>query len=285
MRVFITGWDGLCGRALRRVLASRGGFQVSGGDLPELDVRRPRSLQHRLLEASPDVVVHLAAWTDVDGCERDAPAAFLSNGRAAGHVADAARACGASLLHVSTDYVFDGTASRPYRETDRVRPISVYGHSKLQGEIEVRNRMPAGRWSIVRGQSLYGTARKSFPDAILRLSATKSEIPVVVDQVVSPTWAHDFASSLAALLEVRATGLYHASSGGSCTWNTFAAALLEEAGIHDVRITETTAEAFGRPAPRPAWSVFDCGKLERTTGHRQRSWRDQLRNYLRETGR
>jgi dTDP-4-dehydrorhamnose reductase len=145
--------------------------------------------------------------------------------------------------------------------------------------------MEGGRLLVVRGQSLYGAAKKSFPDAILRAAGEKGEIPVVVDQIVSPTWARDFAEGLVLLLERGATGLFHLSASGRCTWNEFARAVLEEAGVRGVRITATTASDLGRPAPRPARSDFDLSKFTRVSGAPPRSWRDQLRGYLRSTGR
>ena len=277
----MTGWDGLVGRELRRALAHRPGARVAGGDLPALDVRFAGTLRARVLAFHPDWVVHLAAWTEVDACESDPARARRVNGEAAGNAALAARAAGARLLHVSTDYVFDGNRRKPRGEDDPVRPLSVYGRTKLEGEGAVRARLPGGRWTIVRGQSLYGTGRKSFPDAILRAATMKKEIPVVTDQIVSPTWARDFAEALVVLLERGAAGVFHVSAAESCSWNEFAAAVLEEAGVEDVRVTPLTAAALGRPAERPEWSVFDLGKYRRRTGRALRPWRRQLRDYLR----
>ena len=283
MRVFVTGWDGLVGRELRRALS--GLRAVDGGDLPDLDVRAPAALRRRVLSFRPDWVVHLAAWTAVDDCESDPARALAANGLGAAHAASAAREAGARLLLVSTDYVFGGGAAGPVAEDARPAPLSVYGRSKRAGEALASSLLPPWRLLLVRGQSLYGAGTKSFPDAILRAAGERSAIPVVTDQVVSPTWARDFAGGLAALLGQGRTGTFHLAAAGSCTWNEFARAVLETAGIEGVRVTETTAAALGRPAPRPAYSVFDTGKFERTTGMRPRHWRDQLRDYLRSTGR
>ena len=285
LRFLVTGRDGLVGRELRAALAGRPRAVVGGGDLPGLDVRFRGLLVHRALRFRPDWIVNLAAWTEVDACEADEPRALLANGRGAGNAAAAARASGARLLQVSTDYVFDGSASSPRTERAPVRPLSAYGRSKRAGEVEAAALLPPGRLLVVRGQSLYGSGRKSFPDAILRAAAAKPEVPVVTDQVVAPTWARDFAGILVGLMERGASGLYHASAAGSCTWNEFARAVLEESGGEPSRITATPGAARGRPAPRPARSVFDLGRLERAAGLRPRGWREQLREYLAESGR
>lgn len=285
MRVFVTGWDGLVGRELRAALAARGRCVVEGGDLPGFDALRAGQLRRRLARLVPDWVVHLAAWTEVDACESDAARALRQNGAAAGFVAREAARAGARLLLVSTDYVLDGAAAGPAAEDRPCRPLSAYGRSKLAGEAAVRAALAPGRWTIVRGQSLYGAGRKSFPDAILRAAAAQREIPVVTDQVVSPTWARDFAGALVALMDLGPGGVFHAAAAGACTWNEFATATLEEAGVTGVRVVPTTAAALGRPAPRPARSVFDTGKFERATGRRLRPWREMLRAYLRSTGR
>jgi dTDP-4-dehydrorhamnose reductase len=279
LRIFITGWDGLVGRELRAALAFRGAV-VDGGDLPLFDVRSETAVRHRMRRFGPDQVVHLAAWTDVDACESDLLRAFRDNGDAVRVVARAAASVGARMLHVSTDYVFPGDDARPLREDSAVAPRSVYGASKLAGEQEVRRALPPGAWTIVRGQSLYGAGRKSFPDAILRAATTKTSIPVVTDQFVCPTWARDFAAGLVLLIERGATGDFHLSASDSCSWNEFARAVLEEAAVSGVTIAPTTAAALARPAPRPSHSLFDLSRFEAATGVRPRTWREMLREYL-----
>lgn len=285
MRVYLTGRNGLVGRELAAAL-SRAGAVVEGGDLPEVDIRCADTVRHRLRRFHPHWVVNLAAWTEVDRCESDPRRARHVNGHAPGLVAQAANRIGARVLHVSTEYVFPGTPI-PFglREDDATGPRSAYGASKLLGEHSVRSAMPAGRWTIVRGQSIYGVGHACFPETILRLATTRAEIPVVVDQVVAPTWARDFASGLALIIERSLDGLIHLSASGSCTWNEFATELISGAAVANVAITRTTAAEFNRPAQRPAWSVFDLGRFERLTGRRPRHWREMLRDYLAERGR
>jgi dTDP-4-dehydrorhamnose reductase len=282
--VLVAGARGLVGGALGPLLAERG-HRVVQGDLPEVDLRRPDALAAWLEGERPDWVVNLAALTDVDGCEKSPGEASACNGAGAGNLAVAASRRGARLLQVSTDYVFEGSARRPLAEGDLPHPLSAYGRSKLEGERAAAAALPPDRLLVVRGQSLYGAGGKSFPDAILDAARTRAGIPVVTDQVVSPTWTRDFAGGLALLMEKGASGTFHLSSAGHCTWNEFAKAVLEDAGVQGVRITDTTAAALGRPARRPAWSVFDLRKFERTTGLAPRPWREQLRAYLRSSGR
>ncbi len=283
MRILLVGAGGLVGGALRPVLATRGHL-VEGGDLPECNVTIPSTLEALAGPGRPDWVVNLAAETDVDGCERDPAKADLVNGDGAGNAARLAAARGARLLQVSTDYVFDGKMDGPVAEDAPPAPLSAYGRSKLAGERAAAEALPADRLLVVRGQSLYGAGRKSFPDAVLAAARTKASVPVVTDQVVSPTWAADFALGLADLVEGGASGVFHLSATGSCSWHDFARAVLEEAGMDPARIAPTTAAALGRPAPRPARSVFDLGKFTRRTGRFPRPWREQLRSYLASKG-
>lgn len=277
MRVLVTGGRGLLGTPLESCLRDAGA-EVRVTDLPEVDVTDPESVDAAFEAFRPREVVHLAAWTDVDGCEGDPERAALVNGVATGFVAAAAARFGARLLYVSTDYVFDGGGEEPVLEDDPVGPLSVYGRSKLDGEERVRASGVA-HW-IVRCQSIYGRGRRSFADAILARARSGEPLQVVTDQVVSPSYAPDLARALVAVLQKAPPSIYHAANSGWCTWYDFARAVLDESGLDDVPIEPTTAAAFGRPAPRPANSRFRCDRLEAATGLRLRSWRDALRAYL-----
>jgi dTDP-4-dehydrorhamnose reductase len=277
MRILVTGGRGLVGGPLVRRL-SAAGHEVTALDLPEFDVRDRAACADAVKRTRAERVVHLAAWTDVDGAEKDAAGAAAVNADGTGHVALACRAAGIPMLYVSTDYVFDGTKAGPYLEDDPVEPLSVYGRTKLDGEEHVKRTAPS--WWIVRCQSIYGAGRKSFVDAILQRAASGGALKVVADQRVSPSWCEDVAEALAAVLARAAPGLYHAANSGSCTWFECARASLDLAGFSATPIEPTTAAAFARPAPRPAASSFDCSKLERATGHRMRPWRDALAAYV-----
>jgi len=276
MRILLTGAGGLVGRPLVRRLASR--HEVVALRHADLDVTDAALTAKAVAQAQPDAVVHLAAWTDVDGCERDPDRATRVNGDGTRHVAEACRSAGAPLHYVSTDYVFDGTKAGPWVETDEPHPLSAYGRSKLAGEEHVRGR--AARWTIVRSQSIYGAGKKSFVDSVLARAASGGELSVVTDQRVSPTWAEDLAGAIALLVQTGASGVYHVANAGSCTWHECARAALDIAGHPSVPIREIRAADLARPAPRPANSAFDCSKFERDTGASLRPWRAALAAYL-----
>lgn len=276
MKVLVTGARGLVGGPLVRRLSAD--HEVAAHDLPELDVRDAAVLDAALKRIRPECVVHLAAWTDVDGAERDPAGAAAVNADGARNVAQACRAVGAAMLYVSTDYVFDGTKGSPYLEEDVTNPLSLYGRTKLDGERHVRAIAP--RWWIVRCQSIYGAGKKSFVDAILARAATGAALSVVSDQRVSPSWCEDVAQALQAVLVSAPPGVYHAANSGSCTWYECARAALDLTGQGKVPIQPVAASTLARPAPRPATSSFDCSKLEAATGIKMRPWRDALAEYL-----
>jgi dTDP-4-dehydrorhamnose reductase len=276
MRILVTGGRGLLGTALARRLAPRHELHALGSN--ELDVTDESAVLRAVGQVRPDRVVHLAAMTDVDGCERDPARALRVNGDGTRNVALACREGGTPLLHVSTDYVFDGGKDGPWTESDPVNPLSAYGRSKLAAEEHVRATAP--HWTIVRAQSLYGTGKKSFPDAILARARSGEPLRVVTDQRVSPTWVEDLAAGIAALLACGGQGVYHVANGGSCTWYECARATLDLAGLAGTPIAPTTAAALARPAPRPANSAFDCARFERETGEALRPWRAALAAYL-----
>ena len=276
MKILLTGGRGLVGRPLARLLAQD--HDVHALDIEDLDVTDASAVERTFGEVHPSAVVHLAAWTDVDACEGDPARALAVNAGGTRNVADACRRLGASLLYVSTDYVFDGRKADPYVESDEPDPLSVYGRSKLEGERHVRELAP--RWHVVRCQSIYGAGRKSFVDAILARAASGGALRVVADQRISPSWADDVAAALAAVLVSARPGLYHAANAGSCTWWECARAALDLSGHADLAIEAIRATELARPAPRPANSAFSCAKLETETGHAPRPWRDALAAYL-----
>jgi dTDP-4-dehydrorhamnose reductase len=276
MRIVVTGGKGLLARPLTQLLAAR--HEVRAVDVDELDVCDGEAVARAFAQLRPELVVNLAAWTDVDACEADEARAMQVNAHGTRNVAEACRSSGAPLLHVSTDYVFDGRKDGPWVETDATRPLSAYGRSKLAAEEHVRAVAP--QWTIVRAQSLYGAGRKSFPDAILARARAGQPLRVVTDQRVCPTWVDDLAGGIAALLSCGARGVFHVANSGSCTWHECARAVLDLSGLRGVPVAETTAAEFARPAPRPANSVFDCSRFERETGHTMRPWREALAAYL-----
>ena len=215
--------------------------------------------------AEASVVLHAAAWTDVDGAESDPAGAELVNVSGTRNVA----ALGVPVVYSSTDYVFDGTKREPYVESDEPRPVSVYGRTKLEGEREVRDG-----W-IVRSSWLFGWTGTNFVRTMLRLAAERDEVSVVADQRGCPTYVGHLAEATRELLEVP-QGTWHVAAEGECTWAEFARAIFEEAGL-DGRVREITTEELGRPAPRPAYSVL---RSERDGAPRLPHWREGLRACL-----
>jgi len=214
---------------------------------------------------SADLVLHAAAWTDVDGAEADPEAARRANVDGTRNVA----ALGAPVVYYSTDYVFDGSKREPYVESDEARPLSVYGRTKLDGEREVREG-----W-IVRSSWLFGWTGKNFVRTMLELGRDRDEVSVVADQVGCPTYVGHLAGATRELLD-QTHGVWHVAAQGACTWAEFARAIFEEAGL-DCRVHEITTEELGRPAPRPAYAVLRSEKGAPELPH----WREGLRACLR----
>jgi dTDP-4-dehydrorhamnose reductase len=263
-RLLITGSSGQLGRALAAAFA---GDEVTGVDLGEWDVADPRP---DWLEA-PDLVLHAAAWTDVDGAESDPDGAKRANVEGTRNVA----ALGAPLVYYSSDYVFSGEKREPYLESDPTGPCSVYGRTKLEGE-----RAAGSRAWIVRSSWLFGATGHNFLRTMLRLGAERDEVAVVDDQRGCPTYVGHLAQATRRIVELP-FGVYHAAADGDCTWKEFTEAIFAEAGL-GCRVRAITTEELGRPAPRPAYSVLRSEKPETP---RLPHWRQGLRDCLEELGR
>ena len=273
----LLGASGMLGKALLEVLQ---GLPVVGWSSRDLDITREDQVLNRIRALHPRVIIHAAAWTQVDACEKDPERAYRVNARGTRHVAQAARATGARLVYISTDYVFDGKGNHPYPEDAPPNPLNVYGRSKWEGEQAVLESTPDGL--IVRTSWLFGPGGANFVDTILQLAQIQSHLRVVADQRGAPTYTRDLAEALRRLLETPARGIVHVTNGGDCTWWEFARAILQEAGIQGVAVAPISTLEAGRPAPRPAYSVLDTGRYTCLTGHQLRPWQEALRAYLRE---
>jgi dTDP-4-dehydrorhamnose reductase len=257
MRLLVTGAAGMLGTD---VVAAAAGHDVVALARADLDVTDPDAVAAAIDGARPDAVIHCAAWTDVDGAEADEEAATAVNGTGAGNVAAAAARAGAHVVHVSSDYVFDGAVDEPYTEASVTDPLSAYGRSKLAGEHAVAQTAPEAH-AIVRSSWLFGVHGRNFVDTMLRLGREREEVTVVTDQVGCPTYTGHLAPALVAVAERRLRGVLHVAGGGACSWWDLARAAFERAGVTCAVRRGSTAE-LGRPAPRPAFSVLRSTRVD-----------------------
>jgi len=276
MRVLILGGTGLLGRALVEEWSLD---EVAGVGSQEADLRDVGQLRRVFSDKGPDWTVLAAAYTDVDGCEKNPALARAINTQGAANAAAVAREFRSQLLMVSTDYVFDGRKGRPYEVDDPVCPINVYGQSKADGEDAVRRVLPDAL--IVRTAWLFGTHGKCFPKAILALAAKQKELAVVDDQHGSPTLNRDLARALIGLVKADANGTVHVTNTLSCSWFEFALELLRVAEQTDVLVRPIVTEEAKRPARRPRYSVLSHASLK-PYGISMQTWQQATRDYLRE---
>ncbi len=275
----VLGAGGMLGTALSAALRRRPG-RVAALTRADLDLTDGDAVRARLADLRPDVVFNCAAFTRVDECESNEPAAMRINADAPGAVAQTARGLNARFVHLSTDYVFAGDRPAPYRESDPPGPpeaLCVYGRSKLLGEQQVA--AAGGRWLIVRTSWLFGPAGPNFVATILKLARTRPELRVVDDQRGRPTYASDLADALIGLCERGAEGIVHVANAGACTWFEFAREIVRRAGLA-TPVHPCRTEEFPRPARRPANSVLDTTRFEHLAGRRLRPWADALADYL-----
>lgn len=261
MKVLITGADGQLGTDLQAVFGAPGHHQVLAAGHRAIDVADREQVLGASGSFGPDLIIHAAAWTAVDACESDPDRAFATNALGSRHVAEAARTSGAHLVYVSTDYVFDGTSPRPYTEWDPTNPASVYGRSKLAGEVEVLEGAPGS--AVVRTAWVCGVHGSNMVKTVLRLSAERDRLAFVDDQHGCPTFTDDLAAMIYRLGVARLPGRFHVTNQGPTTWYHFARAVVAAAGRNPDMVSPiSTAELTApRPAPRPANSVLENAAL------------------------
>jgi dTDP-4-dehydrorhamnose reductase len=275
-RVLVTGAKGMLGLDLTEALSRR--YEVYGRDIDDFDITREKETLDAIAGIRPDMVIHAAAYTDVDGCESHVDLAHSVNGEGTKNVASACREFGSAMLYISTDYVFDGTKSGAYSEEDPTCPINTYGRSKLEGEHWVRALVD--HFVIVRTAWLFGRGGNNFVKIILRLAREREALSVVNDQVGSPTYAVDLSRAISVIAEKGCRGIYHITNGGTCSWYEYAREILAMSDLGSVPVHPISSDQLNRAAKRPHNSVLGRGKFERETGYRMRPWSEALGDYV-----
>lgn len=281
-RILITGAGGQLGQELVQFLSPDA--EVMATTRSQLDLSQPNQIFSIVTDFAPQIIINAGAYTAVDKAESEPELAEMVNGISPGILAKAAQSLGGKLIHVSTDYVFDGTQHRPYLEMDLTNPVSVYGRSKLSGENAIQ--AVDGDYAIVRTAWVYGAGKTgNFVKTMLRLGSEREELRVVCDQIGSPTWTKDLARAIVGLTDSTATGIYHYTNSGVASWYDFAVAIFEEAKRLGVplkveRVIPISTEQYPTPAKRPAFSVLSTVKLSELLGNYPPHWRQALRQML-----
>ncbi|WP_212960080.1 dTDP-4-dehydrorhamnose reductase [Cohnella xylanilytica] len=276
MKVIVTGANGQLGMDVVNCFGKMGS-QVYGLSHQELDVTNNKQVVEVFETINPDVIIHCGAYTKVDLAESEPENAYLVNAYGTRNIAVAAEACGAKLVYVSTDYVFNGGGRVPYHEFDDTDPIGVYGRSKLAGEEFVRQLH--SRWFIVRTSWVFGLHGNNFVKTMLQLAQVRDILSVVHDQIGCPTYTVDLAQTIAEIIGTTNYGTYHVSNSGQCSWFEFAKEIFEKADI-PINVIPVTTEEFPRPAKRPAYSVLDHMALRLNGFKEPRHWKDALSSFL-----
>ena len=277
MKILITGSSGMLGSDLVDILSRRHEVVTSGS----LDIRDLEGVMELLRETRPDVVVHAAAFTDVDCAETEMDTAYQVNVLGTRNIAAAASDVGSSILYISTDYVFDGEKGDGYLEFDEPNPLNFYGKTKYLGEVSVRQL--SERFYIVRTSWLFGRNGRNFVGTMIELAESGHEISVVDDQYGSPTYTRDLAAAIGNLLERPAYGVYHLTNSGQCSWYEFAIDIFNELGM-EVCLKPVKSHEFPRPARRPSFSVLRNYNWSMEGFKPLRNYRDSLRDYLKDAG-
>ena len=275
MKILITGSNGMLGHDLIEALKDNHELVLTTSRT--LDITDKEQVFDFISQNKPDIVINSAAYTDVDGCEENQDLAYSVNGEGVKNLAFACREADSALLHISTDYIFNGENTRPWVEDDEIGPISVYGKSKLKGEQAILEILD--KFFIVRTAWLYGVNGRNFPKTMLELAENHSQITVVYDEVGTPTYTPDLAKAISQLIETEHYGIYHITNSGSCSWCEFARYIFEVVG-KDVEVIPVTAAEFARPAPRPHYSVLENRNWIEKGFEPLRSYKEAIKEYI-----
>ncbi|MHB8772141.1 MAG: dTDP-4-dehydrorhamnose reductase [Syntrophales bacterium] len=280
MRILVLGHKGMLGSDLMLRLAEA--HEVTGRDVDAFDIASEEDCRRVVRECAPQTVINAAAYTNVDGCETNREVCFSVNAAGVKNVALACRGRGITLVHFSTDYIFDGRKGGAYDEEDPPAPLNAYGASKLEGERCLRSL--ADDYLLIRTAWLYGSHGKNFVQTILRKAAEVKRLEVVDDQVGSPTYSRHLAAAVEALIAGPHRGVFHVTNAGHCNWYEFARQIVAYAGLDDVAVRPIDSGKLSRPATRPAWGVLSNAKYAAATGQTMPPWQQALKEYLAETG-
>lgn len=277
MKILIIGAKGQLGSELYEMLLEEAVHEVKAHDKETLDITNYEQVQKELLEFKPDVIINTAAYTNVDGCETDYRGAYLVNVVGAMNLARASESISSKLIHISTDFVFEGLRKTPYFEYDETNPISAYGKTKLAGEWAVRNETK--RHFILRTSWLYGKNGNNFVKTMIKIGKQNSEVKVVIDQVGTPTYTKDLIFAIKAVMNTELYGTYHFSNEGECSWNGFAKKIFE---LMDMKteVLDTSSAEFIRPAKRPSYSVMDKNHIKAAFLLNIPTWENSLQAFI-----
>ncbi len=287
MKILITGISGMLGVDLYQALREE--YEVTGLDrrdfpsspspsVNKVDITDLEAVKELFFRLTPNFVIHAAAYTDVDGCEKNADKAYEVNALGTRNMALACQGSDTPVLYVSTDFVFGGDKGISYDEFDEPAPINIYGRSKLAGENYIQSLL--SRYFIVRSSWLYGPWGKNFVTTILKLAREKSVLKVVDDQVGSPTYTKDLSQQIKRLVATGLYGTYHITNSGRCSWYGFTREILKLVGMGKVEVIPITSEELARPAARPKFSVLENRCLKLSLGNGMREWKEALKDYL-----
>lgn len=270
MKILVTGAKGMLGQDLIPLIMQNG-WNVLATDAEDLDITDENKVLNFIKSEKPDYVVNCAAYTNVDAAEKETEIAFLVNYKGAENLAKASAKFDIPIIHISTDYVFNGTKNTPYEPDDKVNPINVYGESKLKGEQSVQTNNP--KHYILRTSWLYGHKGKNFVETMLGLAKSNNELKVVSDQVGCPTWTVELCNCIISFIkEIKPYGIYHICGSGNTSWHGFAQEIFKLSNI-DIKVNPVTTDEFPRPAKRPAYSIMNnYGACP--------DWKESLKKYL-----
>lgn len=277
MKVFVTGVKGQLGHDVVNELEKRGHTAI-GVDIEEMDITDKDAVKRVITQASPEAVIHCAAYTAVDAAEEQAELCHRVNGLGTENMAEVCKELNCKLMYISTDYVFNGQGTRPWEPDDERAPLNVYGQTKYEGELAVE---ALEKYFIVRIAWVFGVNGKNFIKTMLNLGKTRDHLTVVDDQVGSPTYTYDLARLLVDMIETEKYGRYHATNEGVCSWYEFACEIFKKAGI-EITVSPVSSNEYPAKAKRPQNSRMDKSKLKEMGFKPLPTWQDALERYLKE---